>query len=162
LKNLRYISSFYTGGWRQASLPNDIQINVIGAACSSTSTFVAIGDPGSVSPYSAVVRSNDAGHSWYTALKINVLSDLDGQVTVGRLFDIAVNAEKSNFIAVAETGQVYHSLDDGETWVMRTNLPAILHAVSIGTNGIAFVVGTSNIVSEPVIYTSSEATFYSV
>jgi len=111
---------------------------------------VAIGNQGTKSIYSVIVRSFNAGYSWNT---VSILND-------DRLLDVAVGRSNLNFLAVSENGKILHSDDDGESWEVKTASQALLNGVSIGSNGNAFVVGIID--KTAAIYYSSNNSQYSV
>jgi photosystem II stability/assembly factor-like uncharacterized protein len=154
----KYIQSSYRGSWTSINLPNNTQVDIVGAACSSSTNFVVIGNEGSNSRFSRIIRSMNGGINWKIVLTVDTKLTNQGVKLYGRLFDIAVYAESQIYLSVAETGQIYISSDNGLTWTEQTSLRASLYGVSIGSNGVAFAVGANS--TFIALYVSSSSLSY--
>ena len=98
---------------------------------------------------SIVVRSVDNGLTWVT-------STYSGG-SFGFIYEIASRTLGNTvyYLGADEVGAVYRSVDGGITWTNVASIPFSGYAVTIGTNGNAFIAGSSYRISS-----SSNATGY--
>ncbi len=96
-----------------------------------------------------MVRSVDNGLTWVT-------STYSGG-SFGFIYDISSRTLGSTvyYLGADDTGVVYRSVDEGITWTNSASVPFSGFAVTIGTNGNAFIAGSSYRISS-----SSNSTNY--
>jgi photosystem II stability/assembly factor-like uncharacterized protein len=133
-----------------------VQINV--PESSSTSSFVSLTYSAEFNIVataqsgtgSTIVRSVDNGLTWTSS------TYTDG--TFGFIYDITSKTVSgvTYFLGVDDTGVVYKSVDDGVTWTTVAVITSFSGlSVSIGSNGVAYIAGTSY-----KVFSSSEASGY--
>ena len=132
-----------------------VQINV--PTSSSTSSFISVSYSNEFNVVataqsgtgSTIIRSVDNGLTWTT-------STYNGG-TIGFIYDIfgkEINGVVY-YLAVDDSGTVYLSLTNGTSFTSPAAVPFSGYSVSIGSNGVAFIAGSSY-----KIYSSSTASTY--
>jgi len=132
-----------------------VQIGV--PTSSSTSSFLSVSYSSEFNAVAAaqsgtgstIVRSVDNGLTW-------VSSTYSGG-TFGFIYDITSKTigGTTYYLGIDDGGVVYRSLDNGVTWTNVATVALSGYGISIGTNGNAYVAGTSF-----RVYTSTSASNY--
>eukprot|EP01038_Epipyxis_sp_PR26KG_P013381 gene13381-17943_t len=144
--------------WFKSPVPNSY-VDIIGVKWLSSSSCITVGSQVS-STYSEIYSSNNSGRNWSIALSKTELSGV-------RLMAVASFGEGLSIVAY--TGQIYYSSNSGKTWTIGSTISSSsyslqLRSISIGSNGMAFVVGgkyTSKKIKNVGIFNSSYKSNYS-